>query len=115
MSGFPPTFSKSAGSVGARGGSRTEGDGSRSGSVDQIAGRDDESAPAQPDPTLGEVYQLRARIAEREEFRKKRVRPFTGYARGVRAKRGYRTALMATLIDQGGTFAGCSNRCNPLS
>ena len=96
MSGFPPTFSKSVGSAGARGGSRTEGDGNCPGSVDQIAEEmmrapspqptQPAATPVQPDPNLAEVQQLRARIAEREEFRKKRAMSLHRTCPGRRSK-----------------------------
>ena len=87
------------------------------------------ATPVQPDPNLAEVQQLRARIAEmeaeREEFRKKRARSLSipspdmpgaseqSVALFQRPARD-RSALMATLIDQGGTLAN-SNRYSPLA
>ena len=114
MSGFPPTFSKSAVSAGARGGSRTEGDGSCPGSPSPRPTQPATTA-VQPDPNLAEVQQLRARIADggREKSSARNVRDpspsLHRHARGVGAKRGSLlasgSALMATLIDQGGTLA----------
>ena len=87
------------------------------------------ATPVQPDPTLAEVHQLRARVAEmeaeREEFRKKRARSLSvpspempgaseqSVALFQHPTRN-RSALMSTLIDQAGSFARSSNRYSPL-
>ena len=87
-------------------------------------------SPPPPDPSTAEILQLRARVAEleveKEELRKKRARSLSVPAPDLPGALSQsivplqvpardRSELMATLIENGGTVAGSSNRFSPLA
>ena len=87
-------------------------------------------SPLPPDPSTAEILQLRARVAEleveKEELRKKRARSLSVPAPDLPGALSQsivplqvpardRSELMATLIENGGTVAGSSNRFSPLA
>ena len=88
------------------------------------------ASPSPPDPSTAEILQLRARVAEleveKEELRKKRARSLSVPAPDLPGALSQsivplqlpardRSELMATLIENGGTVAGSSNRFSPLA
>ena len=83
------------------------------------------ATPTPPDPSMAEIHQLRARVAEfeveKEELRKERARSLSvpapdlpgAFSQGIVPLEHLardRSELMATLIENGGTVAGRSNR-----